>query len=69
MQVVLFCFVFFTVNMGALYILVFCLPAVRSPVRLRFDCIVFYYMAELVHGEKEHSDWFPKQSEFYFTDR
>ena len=20
-----------------------------------------YYMAELVHGEKEHSDWFPEQ--------
>ena len=24
-------------------------------------------MAELVHGEKEHSDWFPEGSEFCYT--
>ena len=29
----------------------------------------FYYMAELVQGEKEHSDWFPERSEFCYTDR
>ena len=28
-----------------------------------------YYMAELVQGEKEHSDWFPERSEFCYTDR
>ena len=28
-----------------------------------------YYMAELVHGEKEHSDWFPDSSEFCYSDR
>ena len=26
-------------------------------------------MAELVHGEKEHSDWFSERSEFCYTDR
>ena len=25
-------------------------------------------MAELVHGEKEHSDWFPEWSEFWYMD-
>ena len=30
---------------------------------------LFYYMAELIQGEKEHSDWFTEQSEFSFTDR
>ena len=24
----------------------------------------FFYMAELVQGENEHSDWFPERSEF-----
>ena len=28
-----------------------------------------YYMAELVHGEKEHSDWFPEWSKFCYMDR
>ena len=28
-----------------------------------------YYMAELVHGEKERSDWFLERSEFCYTDR
>ena len=23
---------------------------------------MFHYMAELVHGEKEHSDWFPERT-------
>ena len=32
-------------------------------------CEVFYYMAELVQGEKENSDWFPEWSEFCYTDR
>ena len=27
-----------------------------------------YYVAELVHGEKEHSDWFPERSIFCYTD-
>ena len=26
-------------------------------------------MAELVQGEKEHSDWFPERSKFCYTDR
>ena len=29
---------------------------------------MIYYMAELVQGEKEHSDWFPERSEFCYTD-
>ena len=29
----------------------------------------FYYMAELVHGEKEHFDWFPERSKIYYGDR
>ena len=28
---------------------------------------MFYCMAELVHGEKEHSDWFPERSIFCYT--
>ena len=28
--------------------------------------IIFYSMAELVHGEKEHSDWLPKRSVFCY---
>ena len=28
-----------------------------------------YYVAELVQGEKEHSDWLPERSEFCYTDR
>ena len=36
------------------------------PVTLNKD---FYCMAELVQGEKEHSDWFPERSEFCYTDR
>ena len=28
-----------------------------------------YYMAELVHREKEHSDWFPERSVFCYMDR
>ena len=38
----------------------------RLTVHIRND-----YMAELVHGEKEHSDWFPEaceRSEFCYTD-
>ena len=31
--------------------------------------IADYYMAELVHGEKEHSDWFLVGSVFCYTDR
>ena len=31
--------------------------------------IHYYYVAELVQGEKEHSDWFPERSEFCYTDR
>ena len=27
-----------------------------------------YYMAELVRADKELSDWFPKRSEFSYTD-
>ena len=27
-----------------------------------------YYMAELVQGGKEHSDWFPERSKFCYTD-
>ena len=33
--------------------------------------ICFYYMAdlaELIQGEKEHSDWFPERSQFCYTD-
>ena len=30
--------------------------------------IAYYCMAELVHGEKEHSDWFPEWSNFYSKD-
>ena len=33
------------------------------------DSTEFYYMAELVHGETEHSDWFPERSEFCYTNR
>ena len=29
----------------------------------------FYYIAELVRAEKEHSDWLPERSEFSFSDR
>ena len=28
----------------------------------------YYYMAEVVHGEKDHSDWFPEQCIFSTTD-
>ena len=28
-----------------------------------------YHIAELVRAEKEHSDWLPEQSEFFYTDR
>ena len=33
-------------------------------------CIIssIYYMAELVHGVKGHSHWFPERSEFCYTD-
>ena len=27
-----------------------------------------YFMAEVVHAEKEHSDWFPERSVFSYTD-
>ena len=27
-----------------------------------------YYVGELVHNEKEHSDWLPEQSEFCDVD-
>ena len=30
-------------------------------------CIHVYYVAELVQGEKEHSDWFPERSELRWT--
>ena len=36
-----------------------------SPCDAIFDFII---MAELVQGEKEHSDWFPERSEFCYTD-
>ena len=26
-----------------------------------------YYMAEMVHGEKEYSDWFPERSVFCYS--
>ena len=26
---------------------------------------IYYYTAELVDGEKEHSDWFPERSVFW----
>ena len=28
----------------------------------------FRHMAELVYGEKDHSDWFPERSVFCLTD-
>ena len=31
-------------------------------------CHMYYFMAELVQGEKEHFDWFPDRSQTEFTD-
>ena len=31
--------------------------------------MALYYMAELIQGEMEHSDWFPERYEFCYTDR
>ena len=36
---------------------------------VQFCCKSLYYMAELVQGEKEQSDWFPEGSVFCYTDR
>ena len=30
--------------------------------------VMYYYMAELIHGRKEHSEWLPERSEFYCKD-
>ena len=42
---------------------IFVLGGTKKPIH------VFYYMAELVHGEKEHSDWFPERCVFCYTDQ
>ena len=43
--------------------------SVQNGMVSQLTAILFHYMAELVHGEKEHSDWFPKRSVFCYTDR
>ena len=41
---------------------------VREIAKISLILLPIYYMAELVQGEKEHSDWFPEQSEFCYMD-
>ena len=45
----------------------------NGPQKVRSTGDDTYYMAEhlaeMVYGEKEHSDWFPQRSEFYYTNR
>ena len=41
------------------------LPSITFHVGVR---IYIYYMAELVQGEKEQSDWFPGRFEFCYMD-
>ena len=41
----------------------------KHTAKKRVCVFTFYYMAELVHGEKEHSDWLPERSKFCHTDR
>ena len=38
-------------------------------IALAIAKMAFYYTAELVRAENEHSDWYSERSEFSFTDR
>ena len=40
---------------------------IESYLGVEPPCMKLYYMAELGHGGKEHSDWLPERSEFCYT--
>ena len=42
---------------------------IQITVYTRETGLKYYFMAELVHGEKEQSDWCPEQCIFCSTDR